>query len=95
MPANACAVARGYPFLLMDIPAGNALPDPYSDIAATIGQPSYPWHGRITCSPAAGHAGTVDKAAGAATQVFMGNAQVSNFTVSGEAVAWTGGTDWG
>lgn len=60
-----------YPFLLMDIPAGNTLPDPYSDNAATTGQPSYPWRGRITCSPAAGYAGTVDKAAAAATQVSV------------------------
>ena len=84
-----------YPFLLMDIPAGNTLPDPYSDNAATTGQPSYPWRGRITCSPAAGYAGTVDKAASAAAQVsaFMGNAQVSDFAVSGETVSWTGGSD--
>ncbi len=86
-----------YPFLLMDIPTGNTLPDPYSDNAATIGQPSYPWRGRITCSPAAGYAGTVDKTAAAVPQVsaFMGNAQVSDFAVSGETVSWTGGTDWG
>lgn len=86
-----------YPFLLMDIPAGNTLPDPYSDNAATIGQGTYPWRGRITCSPAAGYVGTVDKTAGAGAQVsaFMGNAQVSNFSVSGEVVSWTGGTNWG
>ena len=86
-----------YPFLLMDIPVGNTLPDPYSDNAATVGQSTYPWRGRITCSPAAGYAGTVDKTAAAATQVsaFMGNAQVSEFAISGEAVYWTGGTNWG
>ena len=86
-----------YPFLLMDIPAGNTLSDPYSDNAATIGQGTYPWRGRITCSPAAGYAGTVDKSAVAATQIdtFMGNAQVADFTVSGEVVSWTGSTDWG
>jgi len=86
-----------YPFLLMDIPADNTLSDPYSDNAATTGQGTYPWRGRITCSPAAGYAGTVDKTAGAGTQVsaFMGNAQASNFSVSGEVVVWTGGVDWG
>jgi len=86
-----------YPFLLVDILAGNTLPDPYSDNAATTGQPSYPWRGRITCSPAAGYAGTVDKIATAAAQVsaFFGNAQVSDFAVSGETVSWTGGSDWG
>ncbi len=86
-----------YPFLLMDIPAGNSLPDPYSDSAATLGQPAHPWRGRITCSPTAGFAETVDKSADAATQVaaFFGNAQVSDFSVSGESVSWTGDADWG
>ncbi len=94
--------ARGYrvtfyPFLLMDVPAGNTLPNPYSDNAATLGQPALPWRGRITCSPAAGFAGTVDKTAAAASQVaaFFGNAHISDFAVSGETVSWTGGTDWG
>lgn len=58
-----------YPFIMMDIPAGNSLPNPYSDNAGQTGQPSYPWRGRITCSPAPGYAGTVDKTATAATQV--------------------------
>ena len=87
-----------YPFLLMNIPAGNILPDPYSDNAATIGQPAYPWRGRITCSPAAGFAGTVDKTPAATAQVaaFFGNAQASDFSVSGETVSWTGDPDdWG
>ncbi|PRX28669.1 Putative phage tail protein [Meinhardsimonia xiamenensis] len=86
-----------YPFILMDIAPGNALPDPYSDGAATVGQPAYPWRGRITCSPAPGFAGSVDKTATAASQVagFFGNAQVSDFAVSGETVSWIGGNDWG
>ena len=86
-----------YPFLMMDIPAGNSLPDPYSDNAASIGQPVLPWRGRITCAPAAGFAGTVDKTATAAEQVsaFFGNAQPSDFSVSGDSVTWTGGADWG
>ena len=81
-----------YPFLLMDIPAGNTLPDPWSDNAATIGQNPYPWRGRITCSPAAGYIGTVDKPTSAGSQIdtFMGNAQVTDFTVAGETVSWTG-----
>ncbi len=33
------------PFLLMDIPAGNTLPDP---IGGGMGQAAYPWRGRIT-----------------------------------------------
>ena len=58
-----------YPFVFMHIEGGNTLPDPYSDNAADVGQPVFPWRGRITCSPAAGFAGTVDKTAAAATQV--------------------------
>jgi hypothetical protein len=44
-----------YPFVLMDIPAGNALPDP--DGGAS--QPVYPWRGRI----ASEHDGTAQAAA--------------------------------
>ena len=58
-----------YPFIFMHIEEGNTLPDPYSDNAASTGQPIFPWRGRITCSPAAGYVGTVDQTAAAATQV--------------------------
>lgn len=70
-----------YPFVMMDIPEGNSLPNPYSDNAASVGQPGHPWRGRITCSPAAGYAGTVDKTPTAAAQVaaFFGNAGVNDF----------------
>ncbi|MDT8854389.1 DUF2163 domain-containing protein [Paracoccaceae bacterium Fryx2] len=70
-----------YPFLLMDVPPGNTLPNPYSANAATPGQPAFPWRGRITCSPAAGFAGSVDKTGTAATQVsaLFGAATPGNF----------------
>ena len=87
-----------YPFIMMDIPAGNDLPHPNSDNAAQIGQPALPWRGRITCSPAAGFAGSVDKTAAAGAQVagFFGTAAASDFAVSGETVSWTGASgDWG
>nr|WP_249200756.1 glycoside hydrolase TIM-barrel-like domain-containing protein [Thetidibacter halocola] len=86
-----------YPFLLMDVPSGNSLPDPYSDNAGTLGQPAFPWRGRITCSPAVGYDGTVDQTTAAESQVaaFFGSAAPSDFSLSGEAVSWTGGTDWG
>jgi hypothetical protein len=73
-----------YPFILMDVPAGNDLPDPYSDNAATLGQPAFPWRGRITCAPAAGYAGSVDQTAAAAVQVaaLFGSAQAANNPVS-------------
>jgi hypothetical protein len=83
-----------YPFILMDVLPGNSLPNPYSDTASATGQPTFPWRGRITCSPAAGFAGTVDKTSTAAGQVaaFFGSASPSDFAVSGETVVWTGGT---
>ena len=55
-----------YPFVMMDVPAGNALPDPWTGAAA---QPPYPWRGRITCDPAPGQPGTPDGTATAATQI--------------------------
>lgn len=100
--AIAAIKARGwrvlfYPFLFLDIPPGNVLPDPYSDNAAAVGQPAHPWRGRITISPAPGYAGSPDKTAAAATEVaaFFGNATASGFAVNGTDVTWTGGADWG
>ena len=86
-----------YPFILMDVPEGNALPNPYSDNAAEIGQPALPWRGRITCSPAPGFAGSPDGSFTAAAQLgaFFGTAAPGNFSVSGESVSWTGGSEWG
>lgn len=55
-----------YPFLMLDIPAGNVLPDPLN---GTPSQPAYPWRGRITCDPAPGRSGSPDGSAGAAIQV--------------------------
>ncbi len=54
-----------YPFIMMDIPSGNDLPDPYGG----TGQPPYPWRGRITCHPAPGRPGSADGTGSAATQV--------------------------
>jgi hypothetical protein len=91
--------ARGYavtlyPFILMDIPPGNDLPDPYGGAE----QAAFPWRGRITCHPAAGQPGTVDKTAAAAGQVdaFFGAVAASDFAVSGGAVTYSGpADDWG
>lgn len=63
-----------YPFVMMDIPAGNTLPDPWSGAAS---QPAYPWRGRITCDPAPGVAGSPQGTAEAGVQVdafFAGGA---------------------
>src|SRR5262249_43382244 len=55
-----------YPFVMMDIPAGNALADPYTDAAS---QPAYPWRGRIPGDPAPGQPGSPDGTGTAATQI--------------------------
>jgi len=86
-----------YPFVMMDVPPGNTLPDPYSDNAGSVGQPVFPWRGRITCSPAPGFAGSPDQTgtAGAQVAALFGTAQPGDFNVAGERVTWTGGADWG
>jgi hypothetical protein len=55
-----------YPFIMMDLPAGNGLSDPWSGASS---QPAYPWRGRITCDPAPGQTGSPQGTATAATQV--------------------------
>jgi GTA TIM-barrel-like domain/Putative phage tail protein len=54
-----------YPFVMMDVPSGNNLPDPYGG----AGQPAYPWRGRVTCHPAPGQPGSPDATNAAATQI--------------------------
>ncbi|MBE7218573.1 MAG: glycoside hydrolase/phage tail family protein, partial [Caulobacteraceae bacterium] len=54
-----------YPFLLMDVPPGNGLPDPYGGAE----QAAYPWRGRITTATAPGRPGASDKTAAAAQEV--------------------------
>ncbi|MEM0927803.1 MAG: glycoside hydrolase/phage tail family protein [Pseudomonadota bacterium] len=49
-----------HPFILMDIPSGNGLPDPYGGAE----QGAFPWRGRITVDPP-----TADGTAPAGTQV--------------------------
>lgn len=81
------------PFVLMDVPAGNGLADPYT---GSVGQPAYPWRGRITCHPAPGQPSTPDLTSAAATQVqtFVGTAAASDFAVAGSAVTYSGPTEW-
>lgn len=70
-----------YPFVFMDIAEGNSLIDPWT---GNTGQPVYPWRGRITCNPAPGQPGTVDKTAGATSQInsFFGTVAASDISVS-------------
>ena len=88
-----------YPFLFMDIAEGNALPDPWTGDA---GQPVYPWRGRITCDPAPGQPGTVDKTGAATGQVasFFGSVTRSQISVSvngstnAVATSYSGPSEW-
>ena len=80
------------PFILMDVAAANALPNPYGGAS----QPAYPWRGRITCHPAAGQPGTVDKTVTAATQIaaFVGTATPAHFSLAGDNVVYSGPAEW-
>ena len=81
------------PFPLMDIPAGNALPDPYS---AAVTQSAYPWRGRVTVDPAPERPATADKTAAAASQIasFLGTATPAHFTLDGKSVVYSGPAEW-
>jgi hypothetical protein len=83
-----------YPFVLMDVPAGNTLPDPHGGAA----QGAYPWRGRITCHPAAGRPGSPDKTAAATAQVsaFFGAATAGQFGAADGLPTYGGPAgDWG
>lgn len=101
LAAIALLKARGVavtlcPFIMMDVAQANSLPNPYSANAAAAGQPAYPWRGRVTVSPAAGFAGSVDKTAAATAQVaaFVGTAAPAHFSSNGGAIAYAGPAEW-
>ncbi|WP_176083410.1 glycoside hydrolase/phage tail family protein [Martelella sp. HB161492] len=81
-----------YPFVMMDIPNDNTLPNPYGGSP----QPAYPWRGRITCDPAIGATGTVDQTSQAADQLaaFLGSAAAGQFTAAQGSISYSG-TGWG
>jgi hypothetical protein len=74
------------PFLLMDIPAANTLPDPYGGAR----QAAYPWRGRIVAESDA--IGT--SAASAQVADFFGDAQASAFASGPFGPIYTGGDAW-
>ncbi len=82
-----------YPFILMDQPEGNDLPNPWT---GAPGQPALPWRGRITTSLAPGLSGSPDRSAAAEEEVaaFFGTAQPGDFTVSDGEVTYTGPEEW-
>lgn len=94
--AIAAIKARGlkvvfYPFLMMDVPPGNGLTDPYGGDE----QAAHPWRGRITVSPAPGLAGSPDGTAAADSAIaqFVGTAAPADFSGSGSAVTYAG-AEW-
>jgi len=80
------------PFILMDVPAGNTLANPYGGDS----QPTYPWRGRITVHPAAGQPDSADGTDAAATQIaaFVGTATREDFHISGDEVVYSGPNEW-
>ena len=81
-----------YPFLMMDVPEGNALPDPYGGAR----QGAYPWRGRITGEVAPGRPGSTDLTGAATTQVasFFGSAAPGDFSADGAGVVYGGPDEW-
>ncbi len=81
------------PFILMDVPNANGLPNPYAPASE---QPVYPWRGRITCDPAPGVDGSPDQTSAAATQLsaFIGTAQTTDFSITNERVIYGGPNEW-
>ncbi len=79
-----------YPMVMMDVPEGNGLPDPYGGAQ----QAAYPWRGRITCHPAPGRPGSPDQtgAAGAQLATFSAAYRQMVLHYAGLAVA-AGGVD--
>ncbi|MEO0880707.1 MAG: glycoside hydrolase TIM-barrel-like domain-containing protein, partial [Pseudomonadota bacterium] len=74
-----------HPFILMDIPLGNALPDPYGGGE----QAAHPWRGRIT-------AGANDGSPAAAGDIaaFFGTARPADFSIVGDTVSYAGPEEW-
>jgi hypothetical protein len=81
-----------YPFVMMDIPHGNGLNDPYGGDE----QGAYPWRGMITASKAPGVEGSPDKTSEAADQVadFVGTAEPGDFSLFGDTVVYGGPDEW-
>ena len=78
-----------YPFVMMDVPVGNGLPDPHGGHE----QAAYPWRGRISCFPAAADA---TDAARAQVEAFCGEAEAGDFIAGTDTVAFAGAPgDWG
>ncbi|UZF92795.1 glycoside hydrolase/phage tail family protein [Bosea sp. NBC_00550] len=82
-----------YPFLMMDIPADNALPDPWT---GDVAQPRYPWRGRISCDPAPDRPGSPEGTAAVAAQIssFVGTVEPADMNLSGDVVGCAKPDEW-
>ena len=81
-----------YPFLMMEILAGNGLPDPWGGAE----QARLPWRGRITGALAPGLPGSPDGTAAnrIAVDAFFGTATAAHFAVSPGHVQYGGPAEW-
>lgn len=82
-----------YPFILMEILAGNAKPDPYGGTE----QAAFPWRGHVTCHPAPGQPSTVDKTGSATAQIsnIVGTCVAANFGAwDGSTIPYSGPAEW-
>ncbi len=88
-----------YPFILMDVPAGNDLPDPYSDHAAETRPADLPLAraDHLFAGRGLRRQRRQDRGRGQRrSRRCSASAQPSDFAVSGESVSWTGPSgDWG
>ena len=82
-----------YPLILMDIPNGNRLPNPYGGTS----QEAYPIRGRITASLAPGQPRTPDgtSSMNAQIQSFFGRARATQFRAQEGAITYSGTEEWG
>ena len=82
-----------YPFILMDIPPQNTLPDPYGELR----QAAFPWRGRISASVAPGQNGSPDKTAAIHAEIaaFFGQCSVTDFDVKNAHVNYHGPDEYG
>jgi len=81
-----------YPFVLMDVPAGNGLPDPYG----AVEQAAYPWRGRMTLDLEPDRTGSTGgtAAARAAIETFLGTAGPQHFAVVDGEIVYSGPAEW-
>ena len=90
--ARGCSASRFTPFLLMDVPQDNALPNPYGGSEPAGLSLARAHHDR----PGARSAGQSRPDAAAATQIaaFVGTAAPGDFALAGDEVIYSGPDEW-